>query len=368
MKLVWLVQDMNTGLGQREIFELSHRLAQRNHDVEIIFPRGQWILPVPSGVHLHPCGMEVEPPFSSYLLNLYPMIAAAPVCDWILAVTSPATAIAHLTGKLRQARVLSYVLTDERALFDGGLLQGSNYWRETYHFLTDFTHRLPLERVVNSSWTALRLRHGRGQECPIIAPGVDPAIFSPTGSRLAKDDALVILTHAHSLPWSGLNDLLSALNHLKKEHPEFGNFHLWIITRETLDFSAAQFPIRIVKPKNDLDYAALLRSVDLYVYPAWFDGFPLPPLEAMACGLPVVLTDCGGAAEYARHNLNCLLPPVRHPSALTRSILVLLQDPDLRRRLAEAGPPTAARFTWEKAVDRLEEILLSPRTTTQPLA
>ena len=87
------------------------------------------------------------------------------------------------------------------------------------------------------------------------------------------------------------------------------------------------------------------------------EGFGLPPLEAMACGAPVVLTDSGGVRDYARHEDNCLLVPPRDPQALAAAMLRILTDPVLADCLRRAGPPTTARFTWEAAVDRFEAAL-----------
>jgi glycosyltransferase involved in cell wall biosynthesis len=74
----------------------------------------------------------------------------------------------------------------------------------------------------------------------------------------------------------------------------------------------------------------------------------------MACAVPVVLTDSGGVHEYARPGENCLMVPARDPSALADAMLRVLTDTDLAKRLRLNGPPTAAQFTWERAVDRFE--------------
>jgi glycosyltransferase involved in cell wall biosynthesis len=93
--------------------------------------------------------------------------------------------------------------------------------------------------------------------------------------------------------------------------------------------------------------ADLYRAAEAFVYPSLAEGFGLPPLEAMACGTPVVVSTaealvevCGDAALYA---------PARDTAELARQIERALEDPETRQRLRAAGPVRAARFTWEAA-------------------
>jgi glycosyltransferase involved in cell wall biosynthesis len=91
--------------------------------------------------------------------------------------------------------------------------------------------------------------------------------------------------------------------------------------------------------------ADLYRAAEAFVYPSLAEGFGLPPLEAMACGAPVVVSTaealvevCGDAALYA---------PARDVTELARQIERALEDPETRQRLREAGPARAGRFTWD---------------------
>ena len=94
----------------------------------------------------------------------------------------------------------------------------------------------------------------------------------------------------------------------------------------------------------------LYRAAEVFVYPSLFEGFGLPVLEAMACGTPVVastaeaLREVGGdAALYA--------PPL-DTEELSRQIERALDDEDLRRAQAAAGPLRAAAFPWEATAEK----------------
>lgn len=95
-------------------------------------------------------------------------------------------------------------------------------------------------------------------------------------------------------------------------------------------------------------------DADVCVFPTeWPEPFGLVPLEAMACGTPVVATGSGGSGEFLLHEENCLRFPIGEPGALAASVRRLAEQPELRNRLVTAGFATAT----ELSVDRLAEVL-----------
>jgi glycosyltransferase involved in cell wall biosynthesis len=107
-------------------------------------------------------------------------------------------------------------------------------------------------------------------------------------------------------------------------------------------------------PRGEL--AATYRSADVVVFPSeWAEPFGLVPLEAMACGTPVIATCTGGSAEFLRDETNCLAFPPGDEHALAAAVLRLESDPALRRRLVVAGADLAAHFTTDRLADVMEE-------------
>lgn len=86
----------------------------------------------------------------------------------------------------------------------------------------------------------------------------------------------------------------------------------------------------------------------------WEEPFGLVPLEAMACGTPVVATATGGAAEFLRDGGNCLAVPPDDPAALTAALRRLAGDAQLRDRLTAGGRHTAAALGVDQLADTLE--------------
>lgn len=103
----------------------------------------------------------------------------------------------------------------------------------------------------------------------------------------------------------------------------------------------------------DEDLPALYSLADLFVYPSLYEGFGLPPLEAMACGAPVLLPDNSSFHELYRE-CSLMLDLDRH-GALVDAIRRLLWDPVLRDELVERGQKLGKSRSWEDtALETLE--------------
>jgi len=84
----------------------------------------------------------------------------------------------------------------------------------------------------------------------------------------------------------------------------------------------------------------------LFVYPTIYEGFGLPALEAMACGVPVITTDVSSLPEII--GKAGMLVPVNNVEALYGAMIAVLGDEDLRREMTNKGILRAAKFTWEQ--------------------
>jgi len=113
-----------------------------------------------------------------------------------------------------------------------------------------------------------------------------------------------------------------------------------------------------VTPRESL--RGVYREADVCVFPTiWAEPFGLVPLEAMACGTPVVATGTGGSGEFLLDGVNCLRIPVDDAAALAAAVERLGTDPELRARLSEAGVRTASKLTVDRFADQTEEWLVA---------
>lgn len=103
--------------------------------------------------------------------------------------------------------------------------------------------------------------------------------------------------------------------------------------------------VRLLGYVAEEELAALYGGCSVFVYPSLYEGFGLPPLEAMACGAPVVAADRTALPEVLGHA--ALLVDPQDVAELAEAILSLLDHPERRRELSEAGRRQAKRFNWE---------------------
>jgi glycosyltransferase involved in cell wall biosynthesis len=102
-------------------------------------------------------------------------------------------------------------------------------------------------------------------------------------------------------------------------------------------------------PRRHAEMAALYADADAVLFPVrWEEPWGLVPLEAMACGTPVIATGTGGSAEYLRAGANALVVRPDSPEELARAVRRLATDPELRRRLAHEGRRTAQAHPAER--------------------
>jgi D-inositol-3-phosphate glycosyltransferase len=96
----------------------------------------------------------------------------------------------------------------------------------------------------------------------------------------------------------------------------------------------------------------LLRSADVVVCVPWYEPFGIVPLEAMACGIPVVASAVGGLVDSVVDGVTGIHVPPRRPDRVAEAMRDLLADPALRARLGAAGVKRArARFSWARVAD-----------------
>lgn len=111
-----------------------------------------------------------------------------------------------------------------------------------------------------------------------------------------------------------------------------------------------------VRQLGRVDHATLielLQAASLFVYPSAYEGFGLPVLEAMACGVPVLTSARGATAEVAGEAAVLVAP--RDPASIAAAMARLAGDAGLRARLVVAGRTQAAGWTWERTADLTAE-------------
>lgn len=218
--------------------------------------------------------------------------------------------------------------------------------------------RIPATRVAVSEFVAGRV--GRGRILRVIPPGIDVQVESGRSRARAGDGPPVAGVISNPARAKGVAFALTALARLAQEGSAraiaFDGAHPLALPPGVPPFSR-------FAAENGLerDLAAFYRACDVFVFPSLVEGFGLPPLEAMAHGAAVVVTDCGGVREYARDGVNCRLVPAADADRIADAVRELAGNDELRARLRAGGLETAARFTAARfageCADEIERLL-----------
>lgn len=113
--------------------------------------------------------------------------------------------------------------------------------------------------------------------------------------------------------------------------------------------------VRFLPPRKDVEF--YYAAADVYVGPSLEDTFALPPVEAMACGIPVIVSRENGAYEIITHGVDgFVLDNPTDAESLASMIRRLYGDPELRARIGDNAAQTARQFTWEQNAHDLAAI------------
>jgi glycosyltransferase involved in cell wall biosynthesis len=196
----------------------------------------------------------------------------------------------------------------------------------------------------------------------VVPSGIDPVDFPPTRREL--DEWRWRLLYAGRIdPRKGIATVVRGLAACPPEavlevHGSGDDAYLAVLRALASELGVADRVRFTVTPRSGL--AAAYGAADAVVFPSeWEEPFGLVPLEAMACGTPVVGTIVGGAREFLVDEHNCLVFPAGDHDALVTSLRRLAADAGLRRRLADGGLSTVEYYTVDRLAERLEDYHLS---------
>ena len=147
-----------------------------------------------------------------------------------------------------------------------------------------------------------------------------------------------------------IGGLLSSFVRVRERHPDL---HLVLAGSPTFQNVKGRRHVHCTGYIAQADMPALYSLARVFVFPSHDEGFGLPPLEAMACGCPVV---CAGGAPVENCGAAALACDAENVGSIAEALLALLDNIGLRREKIVAGFQRAAAFTWEGAVRATEDV------------
>jgi glycosyltransferase involved in cell wall biosynthesis len=195
----------------------------------------------------------------------------------------------------------------------------------------------------------------------VVYHGVDHSIFKPYNIKL--HDKPYILYVGSERPRKNLGRLFEAFTKLKTEFPELklvkvgpsgGHKRFRRDTMRKLGSLGITSDIIFIDYASELELAYYYSSAVLLAYPSLYEGFGLPPLEAMACGCPVVTSNTSSLPEVVGE-AGIVVNPYDTDS-LVQAMRQVLTDDKLRDDVVRKGLEWSRRFSWEKTARQTLEV------------
>ena len=320
MKVTFITYFLGRCGGNRVLFEVANRLIKKGHEVEFISRTAQkWFpLKAPVTVIQDPRQMPERIPESDFV-----------VATWCQ------TAFVVDTVKGRKGIPVYYCQHDESLFFPDQ--KNKDMVKKTYG--------LPLNIIANSPWLAAVLKAYYKRDSVTIIPGVDQKTFKPRKTK-KESDVFKVMLFATKAYFKGFYDTtLPAVYFLSRNVPKT-EVHIY----------GAELPIpykfktvhhgRI----SDKELAKLYGNCDVYVSGSHAESSPLPHLEAMACGCPIVTTIFG--SEHYGNSLRRVVP--RAPRVMGEALVDLAMNRDQLAKMRKQGLKDVKPFTWERTAECVE--------------
>ncbi|OBI74874.1 glycosyltransferase [Mycobacterium sp. E740] len=352
------------------VAELSAGLVRRGHQVTVYTRRDDPDLPerveTPQGYHVvHvPAGPAEQIPKDDLLPYMGPF---AQFLDAEWSADRPDVAHAHfwMSGIATQLATRHLNLPAVQTFHALGVVKRRHQGVQD----TSPPERLHLEAMVarTATWVAATctdevfelMRLGRSRDRISVVPcGVDLDLFSPAGPVAPRNDMHRIVSVGRFVPRKGFDVVVRAL-------PQMPDTELVIVGGpDASQLSSDPEACRLIELATQLGVAdrvrlygavsrdempAILRSADVVACTPWYEPFGIVPLEAMACGVPVVASAVGGMLDTVVHDVTGRLVKPKRPDEVAKAVNHLMHDDFLRQSMGAAGRDRArARYSWDR--------------------
>lgn len=335
--------------GVKVVNEYANRLAERGHEVTLIYPlalktgnRGYTlrkkisslidrIQRVPESLYYTPNPtvnvMVVRNTTSKYIPNGDAVIAVG----W-----QTAEAVTELPAEHGRKFYL--------------LQSFETYFSQKKRILA--TYHLPLEKIAVSHWIIDELEK-LGEKCfGPLGNAINPTEFFIENPQPERSNDVLMIYHPHKI--KGAKEGLAALQLIKRQFPTLTA--IIVAPRKPVHRIPSWIKVIIRPPISELRH--LYNISKIFLHPSRWEGWPLPPLEAMACGCAVMATANRGVQEYLVDRENALLCPIDDVKTLVQNVITLLESDQLREELAKGGIKTVQCYNWWECTSRLEQYLM----------
>jgi len=323
-KIAYVVPNVGISGGLSVVLQHSNRLLEKGYDTAIIslnpISESSWFS---SNVPVIEAGTQKK-----YLLDNIDVLIAT---HWTTVL------YVHL---LPARRKLYFVQSDERRF---------NPTDEKDVRAIEATYRSQCEYMTEAIWIQRWLREEFGHEAYYVPNGIDLDIFHKAEPLEAKKNVPRVLIEGGIDFWyKGMDDAYDAVKDLEVE--------IWIVSSQGKPRRHWRYD-RFFENVPIEEMRRIYSSCDVFLKMSKVEGFFGPPMEAMACGCPVVVCRVTGYDEYIEDGKNALVVDAGDMEGAGQAVTRLIADKMLRQKLVQGGYETVRNWSWERSISLLEKVI-----------
>lgn len=230
-------------------------------------------------------------------------------------------------------------------------------FRLAYQLATPLTVRNSLKVLTVSEFSKKEIcdRYGTAPGKVVVVPNAVSPAFHPRASEHAEPYVLAVSSLNRQKNFHGLIDAFSRMERSSHKLYIVGSLNRNFADPELLQKIESDSRIKLLGRVTDEELIALYSNASAFAYPSFYEGFGLPPLEAQACGCPVLVADAASLPEVCGDSALYCSPS--DTTDIARQIDLLISDPDLAQSLREKGHSNTTRYSWEKSATRLLQVI-----------
>ena len=324
-KIAYLIPNTTVSGGVAVVIQHANRLLQRGYDVMLIS------LDDKTEIMWTKCNVPIVPFHCKdkyYFKNIDLLVATA----W--------STVQYLE-EIDSKRKLYFVQSDERRFFEKKDVGFIKQVHETYKTNCEF--------LTEAIWIQRWLKEEFNKDAYYVPNGLDKEIFFKTKPlKVRKGKMRILIEGAINLWFKGVVDAYYSVKDL--------NCEIWIVSSMGTPPTYWKYDKFFENVPNDKMHT-IYSSCDVLLKLTRVEGFFGPPLEAMACGCIPIVSDVTGYDEYIKDGYNALVVGIGDTEGAKMAVKKLMEDKALRAKLIKNGFETSQRWSWDRSIDLLEEVI-----------
>jgi glycosyltransferase involved in cell wall biosynthesis len=339
MKINFILNAMGVSGGVKAVFMFSRELKKLGHEVNVIYP----LLPLRLS-HKNPLQLVKE---AGYLaLNRWQPK------DWygdvnviqVLALNDVPDADVSIATQWETAYYVHDYPKSKGCKFN--LVQDYEDWYARSNEVT-ITYNNKSKNIVHSQWLK-RVIERYGHVDAVIPHCPDHSQLYP--DPVTRDPLFVrVLMCYRRETWKGMVAGVAAYRAVEKPNTKLIMFGL----DDCCPFRPDEY---YSNPRQD-EIRRIYNQSDIFLFPSEREGWGMPPMEAMACGVPVISTAVGAVPEFITPGISGIIVQPKDIQGMTKALNVLIEDKTKRERMGHQGYEAMKKYRWKNSARMLENVL-----------